>query len=73
MSDLPDPPLTDRTLTCVECQQPFVFAAGEQRYFATKDLTPPKRCQKCRAIKRARYEAASSAGTLPHMNGFEYR
>jgi CxxC-x17-CxxC domain-containing protein len=43
----------DRTLTCVDCGQPFVFSAGEQLYFSEKQFRhDPKHCKACRA-KRA--------------------
>ncbi len=46
----------DRSLTCRDCAEEFVFSAGEQAFFASKGLTnDPQRCPSCRAIaKRAR-------------------
>ena len=46
----------DRSLTCRDCSESFVFSAGEQSFFATKGLTnDPQRCASCRAAaKRAR-------------------
>jgi CxxC-x17-CxxC domain-containing protein len=57
----------DRTLTCRDCGESFVFSAGEQQFFATKGLVnDPQRCPSCRAsAKRAR-----SSGTAP--GGREY-
>ncbi len=48
--------LEDRTLTCRECGQAFVFSAGEQAFFASKGLqNDPQRCPSCRAeAKRVR-------------------
>jgi CxxC-x17-CxxC domain-containing protein len=44
----------DKTLTCADCGQPFVFTAGEQEFFAQKGFqNPPKRCKPCKATKRA--------------------
>ncbi len=44
----------DRDLTCVECNQPFVFTADDQQYHADKGYTnEPKRCPSCRAARRA--------------------
>ncbi|MFB3816333.1 MAG: zinc-ribbon domain containing protein [Candidatus Methylomirabilales bacterium] len=44
----------DKSLTCVDCGQPFVFTAGEQEFFAQKGFqNPPKRCKPCKAAKRA--------------------
>jgi CxxC-x17-CxxC domain-containing protein len=40
----------DRTLTCRDCGESFVFSAGEQSFFASKGLTnDPQRCPACRA------------------------
>ncbi len=52
----------DRTLTCRDCRETFVFSSGEQTFFASKGLTnDPQRCPACRATaKRAR--VASPAG-----------
>ncbi len=46
----------DRSLTCRDCSEEFIFSAGEQAFFATKGLTnDPQRCPACRAVaKRAR-------------------
>jgi hypothetical protein len=38
--------------TCVECREPFVFAAAERRFFAQSGLTWPTRCRPCRAARR---------------------
>ena len=39
----------DKTLTCVQCNQEFIFSSGEQEFFSEKKLdSPPKRCKSCR-------------------------
>ena len=44
----------DRTLTCVDCGQPFTFSADDQTYHAEKGYTnEPKRCTSCRAERRS--------------------
>lgn len=43
----------DKTLTCEECGKDFTFTAGEQEFYEEKGFTPPKRCQDCRAAKKA--------------------
>jgi CxxC-x17-CxxC domain-containing protein len=55
--------LQDRTLTCRDCQETFVFSSGEQAFFASKGLTnEPQRCPTCRAAaKRARADAPGGA------------
>jgi CxxC-x17-CxxC domain-containing protein len=44
---------SDRTLTCVDCGEQFVFSAGEQMFFKDKQFEHErKHCKKCKA-KRA--------------------
>ena len=48
----------DKLLKCVECNQDFVFTAGEQLFFADKGLkNEPKRCKVCKAKKNERFSA----------------
>jgi CxxC-x17-CxxC domain-containing protein len=51
----------DRTLTCVECGQEFVFTAGDQEFHASKGFTnEPKRCRSCRMARRDRLGGTTS-------------
>ena len=44
----------DRNLTCVECNQSFVFTADDQQYHSDKGYTnEPKRCPACRQARRS--------------------
>lgn len=54
----------DRTLTCRDCGETFLFSAGEQQFFVSKGLVnDPQRCPSCRAAaKRARSNGAPSGG-----------
>ena len=53
----------DRTLTCVECGQPFTFSADDQAYHAEKGYTnEPKRCPDCRQAKRAQRNTGGFGG-----------
>ena len=45
-------PYHDRSLTCQECGQPFVFTAGEQEFFASRGFSEPRRCPSCRAARK---------------------
>ena len=49
----------DKTLVCRECNQEFIFTAGEQEFYASHGLrNQPARCPSCRAAaKSARGEA----------------
>jgi CxxC-x17-CxxC domain-containing protein len=45
---------TDRSLTCRDCGQAFVFSTGEQEFFAQKGFTnAPSRCPECRSARKA--------------------
>lgn len=51
---------SDRTLTCRDCGQQFVFTAGEQDFYQSRGLTnEPGRCQDCR---RARKQSGGGGG-----------
>src|SRR5436853_2499193 len=45
---------TDQTLYCRDCNQAFVFTAGEQEFYASRGLTnAPSRCPECRAARKS--------------------
>jgi CxxC-x17-CxxC domain-containing protein len=49
----------DRSLTCRDCGEAFVFTAGEQMFYASKGLqNDPQRCAACRAA----YKQAKNGG-----------
>jgi CxxC-x17-CxxC domain-containing protein len=44
----------DKTLSCKDCGNDFIFTANEQEFFASKGFTnEPGRCPACRAAKKA--------------------
>ena len=44
----------DRTLTCSDCGQPFIFSSDDQAFHAEKGFTnEPKRCTSCRQARRS--------------------
>lgn len=47
-------PPRDKSLPCKDCGGKFVFSVGEQRFFAEKGLSEPKRCPKCRKARQGR-------------------
>ena len=52
----------DRTITCVECGNSFVWTAGEQEFYAQKGFTnEPKRCKPCKAAKNSQGNAPAAA------------
>lgn len=45
----------DKTLTCRDCGNEFVFSAGEQEFYADKGFeNEPTRCKECRAARKER-------------------
>lgn len=42
----------DIELTCIDCELSFIFTAGEQRFYSSKGLSMPKRCQPCRKARK---------------------
>src|SRR5215218_2662345 len=53
----------DRTLTCRDCGQQFVFTAGEQEFYQSRGLTnEPGRCPDCRAARKAQRGGGGGGG-----------
>jgi len=44
---------SDKILSCVDCNQEFVFAATDQQFYAEKEFSEPRRCASCRAARKA--------------------
>jgi CxxC-x17-CxxC domain-containing protein len=53
---------TDKTLTCADCGQEFVFTGREQEFFAERQFSEPRRCPACRAIRKASRSDAGGYG-----------
>ena len=52
----------DRTLTCLDCSQPFTFTADDQQYHREKGYTnEPKRCASCRQNRRSSSSSYNSS------------
>ena len=53
----------DKPLKCYDCGADFVFTASEQSFFAEKGYSnSPKRCQACRAARKAQNSNSSGYG-----------
>lgn len=39
-------------LICIDCGKEFEFTEGEQKFFNLKGFAQPKRCYRCRQIKK---------------------
>ncbi len=60
----------DITKACIDCNEEFTLVMGEQRFYADKGYELPKRCDKCRAIKKKKNEERSK-GLRDAMSGEE--
>ena len=55
----------DKTLQCRECNQEFIFSAGEQEFYQQKGLlNEPGRCPTCRQNRRVSMNSSSGATAL---------
>ena len=53
----------DKTLSCRDCNQDFVFTTGEQEFFASRGFTnEPSRCPTCRAERKQSQNAGGYGG-----------
>lgn len=46
----------DKELICKDCGEFFTFSGGEQRYYAERQFSEPKRCKPCRQKRKAAKE-----------------
>ena len=49
---------TDKTITCPDCGEGFLWDVGQQRFYFAKCLMEPRRCPKCRILRRRSIAAA---------------
>jgi predicted RNA-binding Zn-ribbon protein involved in translation (DUF1610 family) len=47
----------DKTLSCTDCGDGFIWTAEEQRRYEQKGYVEPKRCGKCRTARKIWKEA----------------
>ena len=62
----------DKSLTCADCGQEFVFTAGEQEFYERKGFREiPKRCKPCREARKTRRSegGGASGGNGMRMGG----
>jgi CxxC-x17-CxxC domain-containing protein len=53
----------DKSITCVDCGEEFLFTAGEQAFYRERGLTnEPTRCKNCREKRKATRGSASGGG-----------
>ena len=51
---------SDKTLTCADCGQQFVFTASEQDFYAQRGFTEPRRCPADRAARKAARQSSGA-------------
>jgi CxxC-x17-CxxC domain-containing protein len=56
-------PFADKTLTCANCGQEFLFSADEQEFYAARGFSEPKRCRSCRAARRSEREGGDATSS----------
>jgi CxxC-x17-CxxC domain-containing protein len=63
-------PLPDKTLTCSDCGQEFLFSGDDQEFYQTRGFSEPKRCRSCRAQRRTEREGGEAGGGGGGGGGF---
>src|SRR5215211_2039348 len=51
----------DRTVTCRDCDQAFVFTAGEQALYQERGFSEPQPCPGCRQARKAQRNAGGDS------------
>lgn len=54
--------MPDKTLKCKDCGKDFIFSDGEQKFFAERNYTEPKRCKPCRDKAKQKRDGQPPAG-----------
>ncbi len=55
--------IEDKSITCVDCGEEFLFTAGEQQFYRERGLTnQPTRCKNCRDKRKAGRPAGGGGG-----------
>ena len=44
--------LKDKTIVCCDCSNAFTWTSGEQVYYLSKKLQTPRRCPRCRLVRK---------------------
>ena len=55
--------MADKTLTCRDCNNEFIFTEGEQEFYKEKGFeNEPQRCPDCRRAKKQERRGGNSYG-----------
>ncbi|MCC6176946.1 MAG: zinc-ribbon domain containing protein [Chloroflexi bacterium] len=61
----------DKTLSCRDCGQAFIFTTGEQEFFASRGFTnEPTRCPACRAERKANRDSGGYSDSYGGGGGY---
>ncbi|MGC4191982.1 MAG: zinc-ribbon domain containing protein [Thermomicrobiales bacterium] len=68
--------MSERTLTCRDCGQEFVFTLGEQEFYTQRGFSEPQRCPACRQARKSQrnqcggsYDSYGSGGGYSSNGG----
>ena len=62
----------DKEIGCSECGELFTFTESEQKFYAEKRLSDPKRCYKCRQARKRKFnEGRSNQGEQRTHSDYE--
>jgi CxxC-x17-CxxC domain-containing protein len=62
--------MSDKTLTCRDCGQQFVFTAGEQAFYQERGFSEPQRCPNCRAARKAQRSSGGGYDSGGYGGGY---
>jgi CxxC-x17-CxxC domain-containing protein len=63
----------DKSITCVDCGEEFLFTVGEQAFFRERGLpNEPTRCKRCREARKAQRGEGGGGGGYGHGGGGGY-
>jgi CxxC-x17-CxxC domain-containing protein len=54
--------MSERTLTCRDCGQEFVFTTGEQEFYQQRGFSDPQRCPACRQARKSQRNQSGGSG-----------
>ena len=54
--------MADKTISCQDCGNEFIFTEEEQNYYAEKGFQDPKRCKPCRMARKRQNPRGGSGG-----------
>ena len=70
IGELDEMSFADKTMTCRDCGEEFVFTAGEQEFYQEKGFTnEPTRCPNCRRANKARRNSAGGSSSYGNGGG----